>query len=207
MTVLTEEMVRLAARAKTLEDVKHLNCWGMDITDISVLSKLPNLEVLSLSVNGITSLKDIACCKKVTELYLRKNKIDNINEIMHLKHLPSLRILWISDNPFESASDTRLTILRNLPRLVKLDNKTVTNTERSEAMNAGRELEDKPTTSTSKVAAALSAAATTVPHAPLPALRTTNSSGPVLGAVLQLLTVLSKDELAAVSARIAELRS
>jgi Leucine-rich repeat (LRR) protein len=42
---------------------------------------LPNLEVLSLSVNSISTLKEIVKCPKLSELYLRKNNIADINEI------------------------------------------------------------------------------------------------------------------------------
>ena len=40
-----------------LSEVKALNCWGQDLADVSVLQHLPNVLVLSLSVNKIGSLK------------------------------------------------------------------------------------------------------------------------------------------------------
>lgn len=36
---------------------------------------MPNVEVLSLSVNKIRSLQDFAYCSNLTELYLRKNEV------------------------------------------------------------------------------------------------------------------------------------
>ncbi len=78
------------------------------------------------SVNSITSLKDVSSCKKLSEIYLRKNKIEDISEISHLKGLPNLKILWISDNPFVAQTENyRQTLLRLLPRLVKLDNQSL----------------------------------------------------------------------------------
>ena len=40
-----------------LSDVKSLNCWGQDLADVSILCEMPNVEVLSLSVNRICTLK------------------------------------------------------------------------------------------------------------------------------------------------------
>lgn len=39
---------------------------------ISIIRQMPNLEVLSLSVNKISTLADFAHCPKLRELYLRK---------------------------------------------------------------------------------------------------------------------------------------
>jgi Leucine-rich repeat (LRR) protein len=60
---------------------------------------MPNLEVLSLSVNKISTLKDIKSCLKIKELYLRKNFISDISEVKHLVDLPELKVLWLCDNP------------------------------------------------------------------------------------------------------------
>jgi Leucine-rich repeat (LRR) protein len=108
-------------------------------------------------VNSLTSLKDVATCKKLTELYLRKNKIENIAEIAFLKHLPLLRILWISDNALESTPNFRATVIKALPRVVRLDNvgvsarlaasiscaAVVTAAERLEALETGLDIDDK----------------------------------------------------------------
>jgi len=55
--------------------VRNLNLWGTDLTDVSILSRMLNVEVLSLSVNKISSLRDFAACPKLQELYLRKNEV------------------------------------------------------------------------------------------------------------------------------------
>ena len=39
---------------------------------------MPNLEIVSLSVNKIHSLKDFVYCSKLQELYLRKNNIKDL---------------------------------------------------------------------------------------------------------------------------------
>ena len=58
---------------------------------------------------------------KLRELYLRKNSINDINEIGCLKNLPRLRVLWLSDNPCATVEKYRMTVLKNLPKLTKLD--------------------------------------------------------------------------------------
>ena len=51
MVTLTESDVLTRTEAATLDDVRSLNLWGLNLTDVSLLARLPNLEVLSLSVN------------------------------------------------------------------------------------------------------------------------------------------------------------
>ena len=45
----------------SLSDVKVLNCWGQDLADVTVLTQMPNVQVLSLSVNKIGSLRCKLC--------------------------------------------------------------------------------------------------------------------------------------------------
>lgn len=59
---------------------------------------------------------------RLKELYLRKNSINDISEIGFLKKLPKLRVLWLSDNPCADNPNYRNTVLKNLPKLIRLDN-------------------------------------------------------------------------------------
>jgi hypothetical protein len=122
MAKLTEHMALSRARTASLADVMHLNCWGASLSDVSILTAMPNVEVLSLSVNNIESLRVFASCVHLRELYLRKNRIANINELCYLQSLPKLRVLWLSDNPCAEHPAYRATVLRALPSLEKLDN-------------------------------------------------------------------------------------
>ena len=75
-------------------------------------------------MNGISDLEPLNQCQNLSELYLRKNNITSLNELFYLKNLPRLRVLWLSENPC-CGSDPhryRMTVLRNLPSLQKLDN-------------------------------------------------------------------------------------
>jgi Leucine-rich repeat (LRR) protein len=88
--VLTEAMVSQKTRLG-LNAVKKLNMWGLNLTDVSIISQMPNLEVLSLSVNHIQSLKPFASCVNLTEVFLRANQIADFAEVQYLAGLPASR--------------------------------------------------------------------------------------------------------------------
>lgn len=77
-------MVLGKAKVDSLAAVKSLNLWGNDLYDVSILRRMPNAEVLSLSVNRISSLADFASCSRLAELYLRKNEIADLAQVGYL---------------------------------------------------------------------------------------------------------------------------
>ncbi|XP_041371381.1 cilia- and flagella-associated protein 410-like [Gigantopelta aegis] len=137
---LTEALVLARTRAQDLESVRKLNCWASNIRDVSIVREMSNLEVCSLSVNMVSSLEHFAHCPNLQELYVRKNNIENLSDIHYLKHLPRLRSLWLADNPCATCDNYRLTVLRILPNLQKLDNVAVTEDEVNEALEEGDEV-------------------------------------------------------------------
>ena len=48
MVQLTEDMIVARTRVSNMASIKKLNCWGADLTDINVVRRLENVEVLSL---------------------------------------------------------------------------------------------------------------------------------------------------------------
>ncbi|KAG7464169.1 hypothetical protein MATL_G00184320 [Megalops atlanticus] len=143
---LTRKLVLARAKASDLDSVKKLNCWGCNLTDISIFTEVPNIEVLTLSANQISSLEPIAQCRSLTELYLRRNSIQSLGELRHLQGLSQLRVLWLAENPCcgPDPSKYRLTVLRTLPRLHKLDNQVVTEEELAQALEEGEEISLAP---------------------------------------------------------------
>ncbi|KAM8817238.1 cilia- and flagella-associated protein 410 isoform 1-T1 [Rhynchonycteris naso] len=139
---LTRKMVLSRAKASELHNVRKLNCWGSRLTDISICREMPSLEVITLSVNSVSSLEPMSWCQQLSELYLRKNHIASLTELSYLKGLPRLRVLWLAENPCCGADPHlyRMTVLRNLPTLQKLDNQTVTEEELSRALMEGEEV-------------------------------------------------------------------
>lgn len=78
----------------------------------------------SYSVNSVSTLEPVRGCRRLSELYLRRNRIPSLDELFYLKDLPHLRVLWLAENPCCGTSPHlyRMTVLRNLPHLQKLDN-------------------------------------------------------------------------------------
>lgn len=62
---LTADLVFTKTKSNSLDNIKNLNLWGNDLEDLSLIDKMPNLEVISLSVNKISSLKYFANCQKL----------------------------------------------------------------------------------------------------------------------------------------------
>ena len=130
---LTYELITQKAKCHNFKYVERLNLWGLNIGDVSIVSQLNNLKVISLTMNSITTLKPFGECKKIEEIYLRKNFIADLSEIYYLKDLPVLKNLWLSENPCCQQDNYRLKVIKYLPQLIKLDDIEVTNEERSRA--------------------------------------------------------------------------
>ncbi|XP_060808712.1 cilia- and flagella-associated protein 410 isoform X3 [Amyelois transitella] len=142
MARLTEEMVIARSKQSDLSAIKKLNCWGAELGDVSLLRRMPNVEVLAFSINKIRTLDDFAACRRLRELYVRKNEIRDLREIRHLRRLPALTSLWLDENPCTTHPQYRMTVLRNLPNLEKLDNVPVQPEEVQEAMRRGSLIPD-----------------------------------------------------------------
>jgi hypothetical protein len=127
---LTQEFIALRTKCDRLESIKNLNLWGNDLEDISIIKNMPNLEVVSLSVNKIRTLKDFSYLRNLRELYLRKNSIAEINEVKYLVNLPNLRVLWLSENPVVETKNYRSIVIKILPQITKLDDNIISKEER-----------------------------------------------------------------------------
>jgi hypothetical protein len=131
---LTENMImKKYPNITNIGDIKCLNLWGCDIEDISILQRLENIEIITLSVNNIKSLDSLSKCHKIRELYIRKNLIEDLNQLKNLKECKDLKLIWIEDNPCTRIENYRLHIIKILPQLTKLDNIIITTEEREQA--------------------------------------------------------------------------
>eukprot|EP00747_Dinoflagellata_sp_TGD_P186739 gnl/TRDRNA2_/TRDRNA2_43980_c0_seq1.p1 gnl/TRDRNA2_/TRDRNA2_43980_c0~~gnl/TRDRNA2_/TRDRNA2_43980_c0_seq1.p1 ORF type:complete len:552 (-),score=82.22 gnl/TRDRNA2_/TRDRNA2_43980_c0_seq1:95-1582(-) len=126
-------MVFIRTKCNRMDLIRNLNLWGTDLQDVSLLKRMPNLEVLSLSVNRVSSLADLRDCPKLAELYLRKNNVWDLAEVLHLRHLPQMRVLWLSDNPCAQLPHYRQYIVQHVPWITKIDSQDVTDNERRQA--------------------------------------------------------------------------
>lgn len=98
-------------------------CYEWVLVMLNIITSL-SLSLCCVSANKISSLEHISSCQHLTELYLRRNSIESLSELKHLKNLTRLKVLWLAENPCCGSDPTqyRLTVLRNLPGLHKLDN-------------------------------------------------------------------------------------
>ncbi|ORY30097.1 hypothetical protein BCR33DRAFT_792724 [Rhizoclosmatium globosum] len=121
-----------------IAQIKSINLWGQNLSDVSCLAGIRGLEVVSLPVNRISDLSPFSDLNNLEELYLRKNEILDPRELRHLMGLPRLKNLWISENPFcDKIKDYRLSMIRLFPNLDKLDDKIITDRERRDAAKIG----------------------------------------------------------------------
>ena len=131
---LKPALVLSKTKCTSLGDVRSLNLWGCGLSDVSLLERMPSLEVVSMSLNALTTLRAFAHLPALQELYLRKNCIVDAAEVVYLQGLRNLHTLWLSDNPCADESPGnrgaggaeegrwyRTFVLRMLPQLRKLD--------------------------------------------------------------------------------------
>ena len=60
--ILTKKFILGKTRLDSVASVKNLNFWGQELNDVSIISEMPNVEVVSLSVNNIDTLKPFENC-------------------------------------------------------------------------------------------------------------------------------------------------
>ncbi|XP_055336628.1 LOW QUALITY PROTEIN: uncharacterized protein LOC129587071 [Paramacrobiotus metropolitanus] len=138
MVVLTESSILARSRVQELSQCIKLNVWGCNLTDISIVENCRNLQIFSASCNEIVTLRELSACVHLQELYVRENQIADLDEVVNLKRLPKLRVLWLAGNPccsvFANDEDKyRLWVLAHLPYLERLDNTEVRPDERKRA--------------------------------------------------------------------------
>ena len=87
------ELVFNKTKSDNLNNIKNLNLWGNELEDLSIIERMPNLEVISLSVNKIQSLKDFSKCAK---LHVLSSSFSNFtSEKIASLILKKLGIYWI----------------------------------------------------------------------------------------------------------------
>lgn len=144
MSALTTNLVLQRSRVDDMRYVKKLNACGLQLSDFSVLRDCPNLEICSLSVNSVDRLEWFAAFPRLRELYLRKNNVQDLGQVLHLSGLGGLECLTLSDNPVAELPHYRPFVVAALPRLARLDDCDVTAVERREAQDAFPDLPRMP---------------------------------------------------------------
>lgn len=113
---MTVELVQMKSKTNRLETIKSLNLWGNDLDDISIVQQMCALEVLSLAVNKVSTLRDVQYCGNLRELYMRKNNLASLAEIpKYLGGLGMLRKLSLGENPLSEHPKYRQFVIKALP--------------------------------------------------------------------------------------------
>lgn len=138
--VLTLNLVLQKSKVDDIRRVKKLNVCSAQLTDIGVLRHAINLEVFSMSLNELTELGALSNCHHLREVYLRRNRIRDINQVLHFTRLPYLEVLNLSDNPICRDPNYRKFVLAAIPSLELLDDVKITHEERQAAVRVFPEL-------------------------------------------------------------------
>lgn len=99
MAVLSLDLIKQKCKTDNLTKITKLDVWSSELEEVSMVRELPALEICSLSLNKISSLKFFIYSHNLTELYLRKNQISDLFEVRNLKGCGKLKVLWLWDNP------------------------------------------------------------------------------------------------------------
>lgn len=128
----------------SLPNLKNLKILSLGRNFLKKIEKLEDnsgtLEELWLSYNQIDKLDGLNTLKKLRILYLSNNLIKNFDELTKLRECSSLEDLLLRGNPcYEGLTkeQTRIEVIRRLPKIKKIDGMLVTDTEREAAQAAG----------------------------------------------------------------------
>jgi len=138
--VLTLNLVLQKSKVDDIRRVQKLNVCAAQLTDIGCLRQAASLEILSLSLNEISDLGVLSNCQRLREVYLRRNTVRDINQVLHLTRLPYLEVLNLSDNPISRDPNYRRFVLAAIPSLERLDDVNISHEERQAAVRVFPEL-------------------------------------------------------------------
>ncbi|CAD2088941.1 dynein light chain 1, putative [Plasmodium vinckei brucechwatti] len=133
---------KLDQSINTLEKCKRLSLSTNRIEKLVPMPGLKNIEILSIGRNCIKKLQfleDISGTLK--QLWISYNNIDKLDNLQSLKNLqntlPELIELGLKGNPiYEGRTNEymKLVILKKLPQLKVVDNETITEKQRNDAL-------------------------------------------------------------------------
>jgi len=90
------------------QKLKILNLSGNNLTSITFISHLDNLEFLNLNYNRLTYIPELACSSTLKELCLTHNKLPHVSNLNRLTELSLLDVSFNQLNSYEDLSNLSL---------------------------------------------------------------------------------------------------
>ena len=110
--------------------IKFLDLHGNQIKRVESLEGTRYLQHLDLSENSLQSLRGLQGHSCLEELLLCNNSILDVTEIKYLMDLRALRELNLKDNPIQTLSGYRASVVFKLNYISLLDEEIVTPKEK-----------------------------------------------------------------------------
>ena len=139
---LTIDLIFSEMNIKNISGLIALNLIGKNLNDISILSQIPSLEIISLNNNDINNLAVFKTLKNLKKLSLKGNNINDYNQIEYLKYCPKLEYLKLKDNPISKEKNYFSIIIEMLPKLKILDDIEVNKINNNENSNIKNEIKN-----------------------------------------------------------------
>ena len=122
-----------------LPKLKTLDASACGLTSLGGLTDVPSLETLNVEGNAelveLGGFADVDTLGNLREINASSTGIAEVGEIQHLKSLPSLRTLKLTESPIASLDNYVVELLIVLPNLKTLDDEEITEEQREEAKN------------------------------------------------------------------------
>ena len=122
---LTIDFILSKSNSNNPKNIRALNLRGSKLSEISILSELTSLEIISLNANQIKDISSFKKLKNIREIYLKDNQITELSQIENLKNCKKLEKLVLKDNPISNLPNYPQIIVEILPQLKKLDDTEV----------------------------------------------------------------------------------
>ena len=81
------------------KNIRFLNIWGNQISDISILSSFPKKKKINLNNNQIEDISAFKNLTNIKELSLKDNNIKDLQQIEYLKNNKKKKKLNLINNP------------------------------------------------------------------------------------------------------------
>ena len=118
---LTLDIILSEVNNMNISSITSLNIHDKNINDISILSKFPTLENISLVNNNIKDLNVFKNLKNLKKLNLKDNEITEFDQLEPLKNCKQLESLCLKDNQITKEPNYTQKIKELLPQLKKID--------------------------------------------------------------------------------------